>query len=74
MKSVDGSRPTRSFHRPISAYVNALADAGFAIDAMREVPDLVDGLRPASRRRASRADAEIPLFLGLRARRTAWRR
>jgi ubiquinone/menaquinone biosynthesis C-methylase UbiE len=69
MKSVNGSVPTRSFHRPISAYVNALADAGFAIDAMREVPDLRDPLRPRGRRAANRADAEIPLFLALRARR-----
>jgi SAM-dependent methyltransferase len=69
MKSVDGSRPTRSFHRPISTYVNGLAAAGFAIDAMREVPDLPDPLRPRGRRPANRADAEIPLFLALRARR-----
>jgi ubiquinone/menaquinone biosynthesis C-methylase UbiE len=69
MKSVDGSLPTRSFHRPISAYVNALAGAGFAVDAMREVPDLPDALRPRGRRAANRADTEIPLFLALRARR-----
>lgn len=69
MKALSGSRPTRSFHRPLSAYVNALADAGFAIDAMREVPDLPDELRPRNRRAATRADAEIPLFLALRARR-----
>jgi ubiquinone/menaquinone biosynthesis C-methylase UbiE len=69
MKAVAGSEPTRSFHRPISTYVNTFADLGFAIDAMREIADLPDELRPATRRAATAADAEIPLFLGLRARR-----
>jgi ubiquinone/menaquinone biosynthesis C-methylase UbiE len=69
MKSVGGSPRTRSFHRPISAYVNGLAAAGFSVDAMREVPDLPDSLRPRNRHAATRADAEIPLFLAVRARR-----
>ncbi len=68
MKSLGGGLPTRSFHRPISAYVNALADAGFATDAMLELPDLPPDVRPG---RATRGDAraatEIPIFLGLRA-------
>ena len=68
MKSLGGGLPTRSFHRPISAYVNALADAGFAIDAMVEVPDLPSERRPGSAARGdARANAEIPIFLGLRA-------
>jgi SAM-dependent methyltransferase len=67
MKSIGGSPPSRSFHRPISVYVNALAANGFAVDAMAEVPDLPDGIRPSSRRAANRADAEIPLFLAFRA-------
>ena len=54
MKSLGGGQPTRSFHRPISAYVNALADAGFATDAMLEVPDLPPDRRPGS---AARGDA-----------------
>jgi len=68
MKSLGGGLPTRSFHRPISAYVNALADAGFATDAMVEVPDLPPERRPGSAARGdARANAEIPIFLGLRA-------
>lgn len=68
MKSIGDAR-TVSFHRPISTYVNGFASIGFAVDAMLELPDLPDGLRPHSRRPAHRADAEIPLFLGIRARR-----
>jgi hypothetical protein len=68
MKSLGGGLPTRSFHRPISAYVNALADAGFATDAMVEVPDFPPERRPGSAARGdARANAEIPIFLGLRA-------
>ena len=68
MKSLGGGQPTRSFHRPISAYVNALADVGFATDAMLEVPDLPPDRRPGSAARGdARANAEIPIFLGLRA-------
>lgn len=68
MKSIGDAR-TVAFHRPIATYVNALASVGFAVDAMVELPDLPVGLRPPGRRPADRADGEIPLFLGLRARR-----
>lgn len=68
MKSLGGGQPTRSFHRPISAYVNALADAGFATDAMLELPDLPPDRRPGRAARGdARAQAEIPIFLALRA-------
>jgi len=68
MKSLGGGEPTRSFHRPISTYVNALAEAGFATDAMLEVPDLPPERRPGRAARGdARANAEIPIFLGLRA-------
>jgi len=69
MKSIGGGTPTRSFHRPIGAYVNGLARVGFAIDAMHEPADLPEGERPGKRASRGRADAEIPLFLALRARR-----
>jgi 2-polyprenyl-3-methyl-5-hydroxy-6-metoxy-1,4-benzoquinol methylase len=69
MKALGSGPATRSFHRPISAYVNALAAVGFATDAMRELADLPAGSRPGKRTDAGRADAEIPLFLALRARR-----
>ncbi len=68
MKSLGGGPPTRSFHRPISTYVNALADIGFATDAMLELPDLPPDRRPGRAARGdARANAEIPIFLGLRA-------
>ena len=69
MKSVGGIAPTRSFHRPLSAYVNGLAAFGFAVDALREPGDLPEGERPGRRPTRGAADAEIPLFLALRARR-----
>lgn len=68
MKSLAGGQPTRSFHRPISTYLNALAEAGFATDAMLEIPDLPPERRPGKATRGdARANAEIPIFLGLRA-------
>ena len=68
MKSLGGGLPTRSFHRPISAYVNAFADAGFAVDAMLELPDLPPDRRPGRVARGdARANAEIPIFLAMRA-------
>ena len=68
MKSLGGGPPTRSFHRPISAYVNAFADAGFAVDAMLEIPDLPPDRRPGKAARGdARASTEIPIFLGMRA-------
>jgi len=81
MKAIGGRPPTRSFHRPISAYVNGLAAHGFATDAMRELADLDPARKPG--RRTGRpgggsgpdpdpdgvANPDIPLFLALRARR-----
>jgi ubiquinone/menaquinone biosynthesis C-methylase UbiE len=68
MKSLAGGVPTRSFHRPISTYVNALAEAGLSTDAMLEIPDLAPDRRPGRANRGdARASAEIPIFLGLRA-------
>jgi SAM-dependent methyltransferase len=69
LDAVAGRRPTWSHHRPISDYVNALAAFGFGVDAMLEVPDVPPGQRPgrASQRRMDNPD--IPLLLGIRARR-----
>ena len=68
MKSLAGGPPTRSFHRPIGAYVNAIADVGFAVDTMLEIPDLPPERRPGRAARGdARAHAEIPIFLGIRA-------
>jgi SAM-dependent methyltransferase len=69
IKRVDGSRPTRSFHRPVSVYVNSLAACGLAVDSMLEVPaHRVKSPRAGDDRAAELARKEIPLFLGLRAR------
>ncbi|MBA2254583.1 MAG: class I SAM-dependent methyltransferase [Chloroflexi bacterium] len=69
MKALGEGRATRSFHRPISSYVNGLASVGFAVDAMEEIPDLASPGGAPGRGRDPRTEAEIPLFLGLRARR-----
>lgn len=70
MGTADRAR-TRAFHRPLSSYVNALGALGFSVDAMLELPDLPPAQRPGRSRPAARsgsvAEAEIPLFLVLRA-------
>jgi 23S rRNA-/tRNA-specific pseudouridylate synthase/2-polyprenyl-3-methyl-5-hydroxy-6-metoxy-1,4-benzoquinol methylase len=60
---------TTTFTRPVSAYVNALADAGLVVDRMDE------WVSPRRSQPGPRADAEntaraeIPMFLAIRARR-----
>lgn len=69
MKQYLGGRrgATRSYHRPLQQYVDALADHGLWIDRLREVPTHRRAAG-ASRARAHRlADQEIPLFLAMRA-------
>lgn len=61
----DRSGTTLSFHRPLGDYVNALGECGLFIDAMREVSTYKEGKTRAEQR----ANAEIPLYAGLRARR-----
>jgi hypothetical protein len=62
---------TTRFHRPLEAYITALAAHGFAVDCLREIPTYL--ARPPSPRAAAenRALQEIPMFLGLRARRVS---
>lgn len=56
--------PVATFHRSLSAYVNALAAGGFRIDALQEIARPAEGhAAPAD----ARAEAEFPLFLALRA-------
>jgi SAM-dependent methyltransferase len=69
---VAGAGPTWSHHRPISDYVNALGAFGFGVDAMIEAPDLARHQRPGRPRLTGHENPDIPLFLGLRARRS-WR-
>ncbi len=62
--------PTRSFHRPLSAYVNALSGNGLLLERMLEIPAhrVHAPPNPHEDKANERARQEIPLFLGLRAR------
>jgi hypothetical protein len=64
------TKPTHSFHRPLSAYVNALAGHGLLPEQMREIPAHKIHAPPNAQedKANERARREIPLFLGLRAR------
>lgn len=63
---------TVTHHRPISAYVNALTRAGLLVDTMAEWASERSS-RPGPRAAAENtARAEIPMFLALRARKTAF--
>jgi ubiquinone/menaquinone biosynthesis C-methylase UbiE len=53
-----------SFHRPLSHYINGLAACGLMVDALEEITTHKQG----SSRAEQRANAEIPLFVGIRAR------
>ena len=68
MKGYAGGRAaTRSYHRPLSAYVNGLAAHGLYVDRVREIPTHKQAA-PGPHARAERlASEEIPLFLALRA-------
>lgn len=58
------SAVTWTFHHPLSTYINALSEAGFALTGMQEwCSDKVSDGRCARRENKSRA--EIPLFLAL---------
>lgn len=68
MKAYPGAQGvSRTFHRPVSVYVNALADCGLLVEQMREIPTYETSKSAAE----TFADQEIPLFLGLRARKPA---
>ncbi len=70
MKSLPGQAmaATRSFHRPIGAYINSLAAAGLLVEHMAEIPAHKIEASPSRVEAAHRARQEIPLFLGIRAR------
>lgn len=59
---------TWSYHRPLQDYINLLATADLLIDQLREVPGARDGYDGPTARAEALADREIPLFLGIRAR------
>lgn len=58
---------TWSFHRPLSEYIKALADSGFAVTGLEEWVSHRQS-KPGPRAKAeNRARLEIPLFLAIRA-------
>jgi len=61
-----GGGATRSYHRPLSAYVNGLAACGLYVDRIREIARASEVPGPHARAER-RAAEEIPLFLALRA-------
>lgn len=62
-------RVTKSFHRPLQAYINGLAACGLLVDRVQEIPvEDVAQLSNGRLKAGTRASAEIPLFLGIRAR------
>jgi 23S rRNA-/tRNA-specific pseudouridylate synthase/SAM-dependent methyltransferase len=65
-----GAKPvtTWTYHRPIGAYVAALASAGFAVDSMEEWASQRKSQPGPRAAEENRARAEIPMFLALRAR------
>ena len=58
---------TRSYHRPLEAYVNGLAAHGLLVDRLQEIPLASDAPTLPRRRALGIANREIPLFLALRA-------
>jgi len=67
VSSGQGAVTTTTHHRPIGAYVSAMANAGLAVDAMEEWAS--DRTSQAGPRAAAEnlSRAEIPMFLALRA-------
>jgi ubiquinone/menaquinone biosynthesis C-methylase UbiE len=59
---------TISFHRPLGDYINGLAAEGLLVDRIDEIPAVDTGLKKDRSKAEEMADMEIPLFLGLRAR------
>lgn len=55
---------SRSYHRPLQAYVNGLGRNGFALTRMNEIPTYKKSTGPRAGAE-NRANEEIPLFLAL---------
>ena len=72
MKAYENSKSgkTISFHRPISAYVNALGKLNFGITAFHEIPEPLNRHKKVSRMDKQSMN-EIPMFLAIKAERTA---
>jgi SAM-dependent methyltransferase len=62
-----GRGATRSYHRPLEAYVSGLANCGLLIDRLLEIPTYQIASGGSHARAENRANREFPVFLGLRA-------
>ncbi len=60
---------TITFHRPLQAYVSAIANAGLVVDALEEWPSLRTSAPGPRASEENRARREFPLFMAIRARR-----
>jgi SAM-dependent methyltransferase len=67
MKGYGRGGATRSYHRPLGAYVNGLADCGLLVDGVHEIPTFKTHPPGPGSKAEKMAMREIPLFLGLRA-------
>jgi SAM-dependent methyltransferase len=63
----NGRGHTQSYHRPLATYARVLADHGFRIDRLEELPSADEPERGPRYDAERRAQQEIPLFLGIRA-------
>lgn len=64
----------KSFHAPLQDYINGLSRHGFYVDRLVEIPAYPGIKRQGPNAKAeNRANREIPVFLGLRARRNGGR-
>lgn len=69
METAGGSgAATVRFHRPLHEYVNGLADHGLLVERIHELPTYKVRSRGPRAEAENRATQEIPIFLGLRAR------
>jgi SAM-dependent methyltransferase len=68
LKTYPGGRgATRSYHRPLEAYVSGLANCGLLIDRLLELPTYQSAPGGPHARAENLANREFPVFLGLRA-------
>jgi ubiquinone/menaquinone biosynthesis C-methylase UbiE len=62
-----GEAMTTTYHRPVGAYVNGLAQAGLLVDRFEEWPSHRTSQRGPRAKAEDRARDEFPLFLAIRA-------
>lgn len=62
-----GDGITRSFHRPLEAYINELGACGLLLDRIKEISAFPAYASAAGSTAENSANQEIPLFLALRA-------